>query len=371
MTLQNLYNSLLHVLRKESKGLAVSPDAFSDLLRDENIALFNEYYRGFEATLSVSDALRPFKATDEIPLTYEADVHAQVGDLPDDYVHLTALYVCADKLAFTWDNGGLTGLSPFGQLTYTSTGNIHPLVGNGLDTYEASTSLITTDATKDHVLKVVVTDNGVSEVVNELRLQVYRGTLTDYTEVVDTYIYDGENTIEIAQNDSSMFMVLSSMLGETVDVDIDFDLYEDDESFVSIDIVTDEEWKWRRQDFITAPSANYPIARITADELHVLPKSIDYVRMFYLRLPATPFYDYYIDANYNVQGLAVGATRVLTTGETGRSGEEADETVTSATVEMEWGDVDQIKILNRILAKLGVSMDEQLVAQYAQSKINE
>ena len=44
--------------------------------------------------------------------------------------------------------------------------------------------------------------------------------------------------------------------------------------------------------------------------------------------------------------------------------------MSSLTVELEWQDLDKIKILHRILTKFGVSMDEQLVAQYAASKEN-
>jgi len=66
----------------------------------------------------------------------------------------------------------------------------------------------------------------------------------------------------------------------------------------------------------------------------------------------------------------VEGTHELTAGEVGRSDEAAGETVTSSTVELEWEDTEKIKILHRILAKMGVSMDEQLVAQYATSKEN-
>lgn len=229
MTNNDLYKSLLNILRKESKGLAVSPDAFTDYLQIENLSLFNDECRVFEISQTVSDALRVFKTTSTRTLT-NASVSA-----PSDYAHLTAIHV------------------------------------------------------------------------------------------------GGETTL--------------------------------------IDEVTDEEWVFRADDEITQPTASYPIARLADSKIYVLPSTIDSITILYLRTPTTPYFDYYYDANLNIQYLTAGQSYALQAGETYRDGTTAG-TKSSISVELEWEDLDKIKILHRILTKFGVSMDEQLVAQYATSKEN-
>ena len=229
MTNNDLYNLLLHILRKESKGLAVSPDAFSDFLKVENLTLFNDYVRIFETTRIVSDALRPFKATSTRTLT-AGNVSA-----PSDYAHMTAMHV-----------GGTTTL---------------------------------------------------------------------------------------------------------------------------IDELTDEEWVFRQDDELTQPTTSYPIARLDATYLYVLPATVTSITVYYLKNPTTPFFDYYIDANLAIQYLTVGQSYALQASEVYRDGTTSG-TKASISVELEWDDTNKIKVLHRILTKLGVSMDEQLVAQYSTQKEN-
>jgi len=229
MTNNNLYKSLLNILRKESKGLAVSPDAFTDYLGIENLTLFNDECKAFETSRIVSDALRPFKTTSTRTLT------TGYVSAPSDYAHLTAMHVGGDTIL--------------------------------------------------------------------------------------------------------------------------------------IDDLTDEEWVFRQDDELTQPSADYPIARLDSTNIYVLPLTIDSITLLYLRNPTTPYYDYYTDANLNIEYLEADESYVLGASEVYRDGTTSG-TVNSITVELEWEDLDKIKILHRILTKLGVSMDEQLVAQYATSKEN-
>ena len=229
MTNNDLYKSLLNILRKESKGLAVSPDAFTDYLKVENLALFNDYYKVFEQTRIVSDAIKHLKTSSTRTLT--------IGyvSAPGDYAHLTALHV------------------------------------------------------------------------------------------------GSETTL--------------------------------------IDEVTDEEWVFRADDALTVPTEDYPIARLADTNIYVLPNTIDSITVLYLRNPTTPYFDYYTDVNLNIQYLTAGQSYALQASEVYRDGTTVG-TMSSLTVELEWQDLDKIKILHRILTKFGVSMDEQLVAQYATSKEN-
>lgn len=229
MTNNDLYKSLLNILRKESKGLAVSPDAFTDYLKVENLSLFNEYCKGIEVSQTVSDALRVFKTSSTRTLT------TGYVSAPSDYAHLTAIHV-----------GGDTTL---------------------------------------------------------------------------------------------------------------------------IDELTDEEWVFRQDDELTAPTTSYPIARLADTKIYVLPTTIDSITVLYIRKPTEPFFDYYIDANLNVVYMGVSTSHTLGTSEEYRDGTTSG-SKTSVSVELEWEDLDKIKILHRILTKFGVSMDEQLVAQYAASKEN-
>lgn len=235
MTLSQIYTTILHQLRKESKGLAVSPDAFTDLLRVENIALFNEEYRVFETTQEITDALRVFKSTDALSFSADGQTQSAKDSLVANYLHVTAIETTAGK---------------------------------------------------------------------------------------------------------------------------------------KVDIVTEEEWVNRRLDAITLPTADYPIARIAGDSVYILPASITTATMYYLKSPTAPFFDYYFDANLNIVGLSVGQSYTLQAGEVYRDGTTSG-SKTSTTVELEWEEPEQIKILQRILAKLGVSMDEQLVAQLAMANKNE
>lgn len=235
MTVSQIYTTILHQLRKESKGLAVSPDAFTDLLRVESLALFNEYYKSFEAVQEVTDALRPFKLTSALSFTADGQTQSGKSTLPVDYKHVSAIETTAGR---------------------------------------------------------------------------------------------------------------------------------------RVDIVTEEEWVERRLDSITAPSVYYPIARIAGESIFILPAGITTATLYYLKTPTDPFFDYYIDANGNIMPLAVGATYTLQAGEVYRDGTTAG-LKTSVTVELEWEDNEQIKIMEGILAKLGASMNEQLVAQLAVQNKNE
>lgn len=370
MTNKNLYDSLLHILRKESKGLAVSPDAFSDLLRDENIALFNEHHRAFEVGQIITDALRPFKTTSKLSLTYDADYYAKYSALPANYQHITGLQVGLD-IAFTWTNAAhALGYIAWDTLT-TSGVNITSAV-TALGSAECTSSAISgLSASTDYTLYIYITDTSVSGDSDMPRIYAY---IPSDEEVSLTDLVAGMNTVTITTDSYGQInLVLRATAGKVIDISATFALIKesDDDTIVPVDVVTDEEWTFRRIDALTAPSATYPIAKIAGEGLYVLPSSLSKVILTYLKSPSTPFFDYYYDDDYNIQYLSASGTHLLTTGETGRLGETAGSTVISSTVELEWEDTEKIKILHRIVTKLGVSMDEQLVAQYATAKEKE
>lgn len=375
MTLSKLWDSLLAILRKDSKGLAVSPDDFTKLLQVENLSLFNEYYRAFEAAQVVTDSLQRVKEFAELDLTYRGDIHANYVALPSDYVHLTGCYVGADKLDTDWQNNGTP---PYDIIAYTqfntcteSNGYISSLIGIALpgQTKRCFSYDITVSPSADYSLKVTVTDNDISQNSDGVDLHVWSSNGTTASAIAAKTLVAGDNFINFTATTNIILLTLTLSDSGNCDYSINFELYEDDGELPVIDVVTDEEWITRRYDELTKPTAEYPICMIADGNIYVAPKAVNNIFLYYLRQPTDPFFDYYIDANLNIVPMAVGTSHTLGAGEEYRDGTTTG-AKTSTTVELEWEDIDQIKILHRLLAKLGVSMDEQLVAQYAISEKN-
>ena len=138
------------------------------------------------------------------------------------------------------------------------------------------------------------------------------------------------------------------------------------------DIVTPIEWVHRQDDDITGPSATHPIMMVGSSYLHILPSSVTGATVTYLReATSEPFFDYYIDAQRNIQYLTPAQVYNLDTSEVYRTGivdGGAGDPVTAISIELEWADYDKMKILNMILEKLGVSLSDQGVAQYSMVK---
>ena len=75
-----------------------------------------------------------------------------------------------------------------------------------------------------------------------------------------------------------------------------------------------------------------------------------------------------LDTTRFVQCLDVGATHVLTGTEEGSGGEVAPATVTSNTVELDWGVQVHPKIVVLLLAKVGIHIREADVVNYVESQ---
>jgi hypothetical protein len=96
--------------------------------------------------------------------------------------------------------------------------------------------------------------------------------------------------------------------------------------------------------------------------------------LYYMKYPNTPILDWYQDVNGNYVYLTEGEVHTWVTGEKDSNGSTkttGDPDYTSLTVEVEWKDQDKEVIAHRILRTLGVSIDQQDVAQYAQQMKNE
>jgi len=112
------------------------------------------------------------------------------------------------------------------------------------------------------------------------------------------------------------------------------DLYGTYNSLKEIELVSPEEYAKRIHNLLDKPIAYYPVAYIVGTSCKVFPTTMTGVIIHYIAKPATPIYDYYVDANYNVVALAASATKALGAGETGSLGQTST-TVTSLTVELD------------------------------------
>lgn len=101
--------------------------------------------------------------------------------------------------------------------------------------------------------------------------------------------------------------------------------------------------------------------------ISVYPATITSISVTYLARPVIPKLDYYVTDATNVRTfLAAAATKVVAAGETypiAVSAPGVGSTYTSATVEMEWLAQDRPSILYMFLSKLGVTLNDQMLAQ--------
>ena len=88
----------------------------------------------------------------------------------------------------------------------------------------------------------------------------------------------------------------------------------------------------------------------------------------YIAVPATPVFDYYVDANHQITYLAVGGSHTLLTGEYGSGGETAGATVNSSTVELAYSEVFHEDFMNELRNRVGLRMRDQIILQDAMNK---
>jgi hypothetical protein len=142
-------------------------------------------------------------------------------------------------------------------------------------------------------------------------------------------------------------------------------------SIKSIELVTPGEYENRQVNLLKKPIKYFPIATIKGTSLYILPTDIGTVEFTYIKLPTTPVYDYYIDANRNIVYLTAGESYTLDTDEVGPQGEGATETITSRTVELSYGQQMYAEFYEFLLLRLGIRAKETIVAQHAKQEQTE
>ena len=143
----------------------------------------------------------------------------------------------------------------------------------------------------------------------------------------------------------------------------------DSDNDVLVELVTEDEYHDRMSDSVMTPAADCICAVERATEIVVYPASISNINVSYLRYPATPFLDYYIDGNGIMQLLAAGATHVWVTGEIDSSGAEhtvGDADWSSLTVELEFVEDMHMDFFNEVLSRVGIRLKEPMITQAAE-----
>lgn len=141
------------------------------------------------------------------------------------------------------------------------------------------------------------------------------------------------------------------------------------------DIVTDKEWQERYYSSAIPAKVWCPMARINGTNIQVFPVAAN-CTIEYLKTPTSPYFDYYLDANDNVQYLVPSTAYTLKTGETYI--DKDDGTVRTAgytipsgevkSVELHFPESDRVDVMYKILEKLGVSLNDELKIQYGMQR---
>jgi len=138
-------------------------------------------------------------------------------------------------------------------------------------------------------------------------------------------------------------------------------------SLTPIDIVTSVEYSEYAHSDLTQPTLEFPVLNIDNDSLKVLPITITNVSLQYFKTPNAPFFDYYFDAEDNIQYLTEGQAYTLKANEEYRDGTTSG-IVNSISVELSFPEGERLQVLYMILQKLGVSLNEQDAMQYGMAR---
>ena len=316
---EDLYKITLSIARKDRKGNAFSVGEFNRYLQFASNEYFNQQVQKYEASQKMSESLGVYKVSD-------ASITVTTGTAPLPAALTTCTFTNGtDKVNST----GHT-LSNGDEIVFTNVGGALPL-----EIVENKPYFVVNAATDDFEIAMV---SG--------------GTAIDLMS-------DGTGTTSYATAYTEYFHLIGEPRWGTV----------------AVDVVTEEEYAQRSRNSLVAPSATYPIAKMsynrTTDkyEMKFYPAASfasETVTISYLRRPEKPVLDYYITTStlattYLGEGEAVAAS--------GKTFPLAGYTPSatnyySQTVEMDWPDFDKVNILYIILSKAGLTIDRADLAQY-------
>lgn len=111
----------------------------------------------------------------------------------------------------------------------------------------------------------------------------------------------------------------------------------------------------RLNNFIEAPTALFPIGEFIGNKFNIYPTTLSSADLIYYSKPVDAVMDFYINNIGELIYLAAGSTHTLTTGQVGSAGQTSG-TVTSLTVELEFGDDLKIEVAYLIAKSLGLNL---------------
>jgi hypothetical protein len=146
--------------------------------------------------------------------------------------------------------------------------------------------------------------------------------------------------------------------------------------YTEVDIITRPEKTFRLSDELTKPTATHPIAIIGGvdvsgnSQIEVYPDTITTVYIDYLSIPATPILDYYINSNglytyldEGATGITIPVDAIYSDGVTTNPS-----TVDSLTIDFEWHEHQTPIIVDMILQRAGIVLEQQVPIEYGVAK---
>lgn len=101
-----------------------------------------------------------------------------------------------------------------------------------------------------------------------------------------------------------------------------------------VELINEYEFKNRKSNLMAKPISENPVALQRGGYIWVWPTDISSIDISHVKIPTSPFLDYYMDANYDTQFLSVGEGIVISAGSQYRDGTTSG-SKNSATVELE------------------------------------
>jgi len=135
-----------------------------------------------------------------------------------------------------------------------------------------------------------------------------------------------------------------------------------------IELVSADEYSKRMTNLLSKPVDYYPVAIIEGTSCRVYPSTMTSLFVYYIKNPTVPIFDYYIDADYQIQPLAASASRTLTAGEYGSAGQTSGTTVTSLTAELNIPTELHTEFAQYLASQIAVRDRDQLLYQAAENE---
>lgn len=135
-----------------------------------------------------------------------------------------------------------------------------------------------------------------------------------------------------------------------------------------VSVLTDQQWDARVSiKLLNRRVRKNPYCNFQAGYFRMMPKDVGLCQFVYFRLPRTPFFDYYINANDVVVWMPPGTTYTLLPNEEYRTGATSG-TFTSLSQNFEYADAVSPELINWLLSYVGKSLRSPFLTQIAEAR---